>query len=58
MELIKLMQEFEERNDICIAIDLCADGSGDIKYFCSNERIKAFDSYAELKGYLLKGRIN
>jgi hypothetical protein len=49
-EINALIQEFEERNDILIAVTIYGDGSGYIKSYY--DRIKQFETDEELKKFL------
>jgi len=56
-ELFELMEEFEKRNNISVYLDLCSDGSGNIKEFWDNELIKSFDKVTELVEFLKNGKL-
>jgi len=49
-EINALIQEFEERNDILIAVTIYGDGSGYIKSYYDS--IKQFETDEELKKFL------
>lgn len=56
-DLLKLMQAFEKRNNISIALDLCSDGSGILKAFWDDEEILDFSKSSELQEFLTNGRL-
>jgi len=56
-ELFKLIDEFEKRNNISVFLELCSDGSGCIREFWDNEKIKHFDKVSELLEFLKNGKL-
>lgn len=56
-DLLELMQEFEKRNNTSISLDLCSDGSGILKEFWDDEKIKLFENSSELRSFLANGKL-
>jgi hypothetical protein len=56
-DLLKLMDEFEKRNNTSISLDLCSDGSGTLKEFWDGDEIKSFENSSELFCFLEKGKL-
>jgi hypothetical protein len=56
-DLLKLMDEFEKRNNTSISLDLCSDGSGTLKEFWDGDEIKSFENSSELFSFLEKGKL-
>jgi len=56
-QLLKLMEDFEKRNNISISIDLCDDGSGMLKEYWEEDVIKTFDNSKELELFLSNGKL-
>lgn len=54
---LKLMNEFEERNNISTTIEINGDGSGNLREFWDEEIIKEFDSLENLNLFLLNGKL-
>ena len=54
---LKLMNEFEERNNISTTIEINGDGSGNLREFWDEEIIKKFDSLENLNLFLLNGKL-
>lgn len=51
-ELLQLMKDFEERNNISIAVSLCSDGSGTVLEFWENNDLEHFENEDGLKDIL------
>ena len=56
-ELLKLIEDFEIRNNISIGVTLFGDGSGVIEEFWDNEEIKHFNNLSELESFLAEGQL-
>jgi len=54
---LKLMDEFEKRNNTSISLDLCSDGSGTLKEFWEGSEIKIFANLSELRSFLSNGKL-
>lgn len=54
---LKLMCEFEKRNNISTTIEINSDGSGNLREFWNEEIIKEFDSLKNLNLFLLNGKL-
>ncbi len=54
---LKLMDDFEKRNNTSITIEINSDGSGNIREFWDEELIKGFDDINELNAFLLNGKL-
>jgi len=54
---LKLLNEFEERNNISTTIEINGDGSGNLREFWDEEIIKEFDSLENLNSFLLDGNL-
>jgi len=54
---LKLMDEFEKRNNISTTIEINSDGSGNLREFWDEEIIKEFDSLKNLNLFLLNGKL-
>lgn len=54
---LKLMNEFEKRNNISTTIEINSDGSGNLREFWDEEIIKEFDSLESLNLFLLEGKL-
>jgi hypothetical protein len=54
---LKLMDEFEKRNNISTTIEINSDGSGNLREFWDEEIIKEFDSLKDLNLFLLNGKL-
>ena len=54
---LKLMNDFEKRNNISTTIEINGDGSGNLREFWDEEIIKEFDSLKNLNLFLLNGKL-
>ncbi len=54
---LKLMKEFEKRNNISTTIEINSDGSGNLREFFDGEGIKFFYSLQDLNLFLLNGKL-
>jgi len=54
---LKLMNEFEERNNISTTLEINADGSGILREFWDEEIIKEFDNIETLVSFLSSGKL-
>lgn len=52
-ELLKLLNDFEERNNISVHMELCSDGSGTLREFWHEELLINFPVADDLIGYLI-----
>jgi hypothetical protein len=50
---LKLINEFEQRNNISIAVLLCSDGSSTVEEFWENEELNNSDTIEELHEFLI-----
>ena len=50
--LLKLVKNFEKRNNISIAITICSDGSGSVEEFWSEEVLKEYKDIEELTNFI------
>jgi len=56
-DFLKLMEDFEKRNNTSVFLELCSDGSGCIKEFWDDEKIKKFDKISQLLEFLKNGKL-
>jgi len=56
-DTLKLMQEFETRNNINVTLEINSDGSGNVRNFWDEEIIKTFDSTDQLESFLANGKL-
>lgn len=57
IETLKLINEFEERNNISVSLVLHGDGSCFLQEFWDYEVIKSFDKIEELHTFLENGKL-
>lgn len=57
VDTLKLMNEFEERNNISTTIEINSDGSGNLREFWDDEIIKEFDTIEALNSFLTNGKL-
>jgi len=55
-DTLKLMKEFEQKNNTLISIEICSDGSGNIIEFWDGEIIKVFNNLKSLNLFLLNSK--
>ena len=56
-DTLKLIQEFQTRNNIYISLDINSDGSGNLRNFLNKEIIITFDSTEILNSFLVNGKL-
>jgi len=54
---LKLMEDFNNRNNISVFLEIYIDGSGIIREFFDEEEIKNFDSIDQLESFLANGKL-
>ena len=52
IERLKLLKDFEGKNNLSIVLNLYSDGSGTIEEFWDNEKLVEFKTVEELKTFL------